>query len=396
MELFDVIFSIAISLILAGIIFVALRTKLKLTEKVGLIEDAEKFIKTVVYVSLSSLILSILSILILFVILDYTGPNELYLWWLGISLFVFLISDLSINSIPQVYIETMVKECNKENCSNKEMRKERTDIQWKFDELLGGGLPLGYICLITGPPGVGISILSFEILYNGFRMRNQRGLFISMNEAISQLHGRLNSVWGRIDTIQEVPIKEIRGDSPPYPYINWKRIFWGQKKNVFSWKYPIYKILREHDDHSDLKRVVIDLPPFFEDVPKEQIIDFFDTLSKIAYGLDLLVVVTSRTSDSSLEQLTPIVINLNKKILHDGRAFSSLSIKKNVGFPTSPLEYEFEIRGLELEKRNLAYKLKGLLFDERKGYEPFNEPIPGIWIFETSFKVGEKLHEKME
>jgi KaiC/GvpD/RAD55 family RecA-like ATPase len=393
MDLFDIIFSIVISFILAGIIFVALRTKL--SEKIGFIENNEKFIKTVVYLSLFSLIISILSLFVIFLdFWDYLGPNELYLWWLGISLSAFLISNLSINLIPRVYIRTMVKECNKEKCYNKEMRRERTDIQWKFDELLGGGLPLGYICLITGPPGVGISILSFEILYNGFRMRNQRGLFISMNETISQLSGRLNSVWGRIDTIQEVPIKEIRGDSPPYPYINWKRIFW-RKKNFFTWEYPIYKILREHDNHSDLKRVVIDLPPFFEDIPKEQIIDFFDTLSKIAYGLDLLVVVTSRTRDSSLEQLTPIVINLNKKILHDGRAISSLSIKKNVGFPTSPLEYEFEIRGLELEKRNLAYKLKGLLFNERKGYEPFNEPIPGIWIFETSFKVGEKLHEKM-
>lgn len=124
------------------------------------------------------------------------------------------------------------------------------------------------------------------------------------------------------------------------------------------------------------------------DIPKKQIISFFDTLSKIAYGLDLLVVVTCQTHESSLEPLAPVVINLDRKFLSDGRAVSTIAIKKNVGSPPSPSEYEFEIRGFELE-RDFSYKLKGLKCEGEDDYKPYDKPIPGIWIFETSFKVGE-------
>lgn len=126
--------------------------------------------------------------------------------------------------------------------------------------------------------------------------------------------------------------------------------------------------------------------PFPNEIPKKQIIKFFDALSKIACGL--LVVVTCRTRETLLEQLSPVVINLNRKFLPDGRVLSVLTIEKNFGFPSSPSEYEFEIRGCELYK-NLPYKLEGLIFDEvKKEYMYPKDPIPGVWIFETSFKVG--------
>lgn len=363
------------SVIVPVVSFVIFRSKL--TEKIDFIVEHQNGIKILIYLTLfTSLLFAFLTLL-----------DPWFLVGFIMSLLLFSIAYLSINFIPHEYIRTKVKEYSE--CTPKEMKKERTDIQWKFDELLGGGMPSGHICLITGPPGVGITILSFEILYNGLKMRDQRGLFISMNETITQLRGRLSTVWSETDKIQAIRFEEVMGDTPPYPYINWKRIF-GLKIRTFSWEYPIYIILREHDNHPELKRIVIDLPPFFEEISREQIINFFDTLSKIAYGLDLLVVVTCRTCESSLEQLAPIVINLNRKFFNDGRAVSTLSILKNVGFPSSPSEYEFEIRGHELGK-NLGYKLEGLRFEEKENrYKPYNKPIPGIWIFETSFKVGEK------
>lgn len=380
MEVWGYALGLISSIIISCVLFVASRSKL--TEKIDFIEDKQKIIKIIVFISLFSSIL--------FAILYYFIPNSVLLLSLFISVPAFLISELSINSIPQVYIRTKVKGCNKEE-RPKELEKEKTDIQWKFDDLLGGGLPLGHICMVTGPPGVGVTILGFEILYNGANLRNQKGLFLTMNESKAVLTNRLNTVWKDVDKSSKFRFEEIEVNIPPYPSINWKSIF-GRKTPLFSWKYPIYVILREKDKNKELKRVIINLPAFFEEIPKEQIINFFDTLSKIAYEYELLVVVTCLTCESSLEQLAPIVINLDREFQNDGRAISSLLIKKNVGFPSSPTKYEFEIRGLELEN-NLKYKLQGLVFDEIEGkYRPESKLIPGIWIFETSFKVGEKLH----
>ncbi|MDI6811146.1 MAG: ATPase domain-containing protein [archaeon] len=210
--------------------FILLRAKL--TEKIQFIEDNQDKIKGLIIIfSMASLI----SVFLFY----FTQLNILLLGFV-ISILISSTAYLSINYTPIEYIKTKIREYSSENI--KEFRKVITNIQWKFDKVLGGGLPSGHICLITGPPGIGITILSYEILYNGFKISSENGLFVSMNEYRLQLINRLNAIWRETDKISGIQIEEVKGDSPPYPHINWKRLS-KQKVPLFSWEAPIYVIL---------------------------------------------------------------------------------------------------------------------------------------------------------
>ena len=51
-----------------------------------------------------------------------------------------------------------------------------------LDELIEGGFPEGSSILVSGGPGVGKSILSLEYLYNGAKIYNEPGIYITLEE----------------------------------------------------------------------------------------------------------------------------------------------------------------------------------------------------------------------
>jgi len=57
-----------------------------------------------------------------------------------------------------------------------------------LDELLGGGIPRGSSVLVTGTPGSAKTIFSLQFLVNGVIKYGERGIFISIEESIEQLH----------------------------------------------------------------------------------------------------------------------------------------------------------------------------------------------------------------
>lgn len=56
-----------------------------------------------------------------------------------------------------------------------------------FDELIEGGIPLGYNVLLSGSPGTGKTIFGIEFLKNGAVKFNEPGLFITFEETPENL-----------------------------------------------------------------------------------------------------------------------------------------------------------------------------------------------------------------
>ncbi|MBW1919804.1 MAG: DUF2075 domain-containing protein [Deltaproteobacteria bacterium] len=65
------------------------------------------------------------------------------------------------------------------------MKKISTGISG-LDEMLNGGVPKKRICLVTGGPGVGKTILGLQFLVNGAH-QNEIGLFVSLEENPSHI-----------------------------------------------------------------------------------------------------------------------------------------------------------------------------------------------------------------
>lgn len=56
-----------------------------------------------------------------------------------------------------------------------------------LDELIEGGLPKGRITLVTGPSGSGKTTLGMQFLYNGITISGENGLFVTLEEEVSDL-----------------------------------------------------------------------------------------------------------------------------------------------------------------------------------------------------------------
>ncbi len=54
----------------------------------------------------------------------------------------------------------------------------------QLDQLLGGGFPKGAVILLAGASGTGKTILSFEWLFNGAKMLDENGIYITLTEPL--------------------------------------------------------------------------------------------------------------------------------------------------------------------------------------------------------------------
>ena len=61
------------------------------------------------------------------------------------------------------------------------MERKRTGIKG-FDEIIDGGFIANTVNLITGPAGSGKSLFGMQFIYNGIRMYDETGIFITLEE----------------------------------------------------------------------------------------------------------------------------------------------------------------------------------------------------------------------
>jgi circadian clock protein KaiC len=65
------------------------------------------------------------------------------------------------------------------------VKRKKTGIPG-FDELIEGGIPEGFVVVVTGPPGTGKTTLSLQFLFEGVK-NNERCIFFSFEENAEQL-----------------------------------------------------------------------------------------------------------------------------------------------------------------------------------------------------------------
>src|SRR6202011_5830700 len=61
-----------------------------------------------------------------------------------------------------------------------------------FDEILNGGLPIGYMYLISGNAGAGKTTLALQFLMEG-RARGERVLYLTLSETLKEIEALARS-----------------------------------------------------------------------------------------------------------------------------------------------------------------------------------------------------------
>lgn len=92
-----------------------------------------------------------------------------------------------------------------------------------LDQIIEGGLPKGRSILITGTAGSGKSTLGVQFLYNGARLYDENGIFVTLQEEISDIKADMSrygwdlqklSSEGKLALIQSPTPFEIGGETP--------------------------------------------------------------------------------------------------------------------------------------------------------------------------------------
>ena len=110
-----------------------------------------------------------------------------------------------------------------------------------FDEILGGGIPVGSIIYISGSPGTGKSILSTQFLIGGIN-RGEVGLYLTMEEPREKFVSHMERVGWNIRAYEDSN-QMIIIDYPPH-----------EVDQLTSPSNPLLEIIKDYN----VSRVVID------------------------------------------------------------------------------------------------------------------------------------------
>jgi KaiC/GvpD/RAD55 family RecA-like ATPase len=141
-----------------------------------------------------------------------------------------------------------------------------------LDEILNGGIVTNSATLVSGNPGAGKSILGLQYIYNGVKLFDERGIYLSFEENESDIQEAAESI-GFDDWAEYVD----RGDIKVYD----KQVL--LRKNDFS---ASLDILLDDIQGEDYQRLVLDsltmFQLFFEDDQEKRtyLLKFTDILRK--------------------------------------------------------------------------------------------------------------------
>jgi circadian clock protein KaiC len=156
-----------------------------------------------------------------------------------------------------------------------------------LDKMLNGGLPRGRCILVCGGPGSGKTILSMQFLLHGAVQLDEPGLYVSLDEDISQLREEVASFgWdleklekkGKLAVVDASPIRHIPAEVKVGD-------LWVGKRNFSS--VSLVEIIKKNVEKIKAKRIVIDpitaLTFLYQDVSERRtaILDLFETLTNL-------------------------------------------------------------------------------------------------------------------
>jgi KaiC/GvpD/RAD55 family RecA-like ATPase len=111
------------------------------------------------------------------------------------------------------------------------MNEERIKTFIKgLDENMEGGIPKGYVVLLTGMPGSMKSSVGFNILYNNAKQKNTKGIYISLEQGRDSLLEQMNRLHMPVaemeNLVSVVDIGYLRLNSEGMEYgDSWNSVF---------------------------------------------------------------------------------------------------------------------------------------------------------------------------
>jgi len=256
------------------------------------------------------------------------------------------------------------------------MKKIPTGIDG-LDKMLNGGLPSSRCILVCGGPGSGKTILSTQFLCYGAVRRGEPGLYVSLDEDVSQLKEEMAGFgWdleklekkGKLAIVDASPIRHIPGEIKIGDLWVGKRDF-----SLVS----LIEVIKKNAKEINAKRIVIDpitaLTFQYSDVSERRtaILDFFEALTNL--GTSNLVTTELRSVTLEREIRAEEFLAQGVILLH---VFVS--------------EREI-VRGIQIEK------MRGINHDNQirpykiteNGIEVFpqEEPLVGIHIAASALQI---------
>jgi KaiC/GvpD/RAD55 family RecA-like ATPase len=160
-----------------------------------------------------------------------------------------------------------------------------------LDERLDGGIPAGYIVLVSGPAGSLKSSFAYRIMYHEALERKAKGLYVSMEQSKDSLSRQVESLGlepEKAKSLRVVDMRELR------------RTFKGTE-GAFDWLPALGSQLRRYKEEVGCDLIAVDslnalyaLTELRE--PRRQIFDFFENLRDIG-ATTFLVAETPRERD---------------------------------------------------------------------------------------------------
>jgi circadian clock protein KaiC len=108
-----------------------------------------------------------------------------------------------------------------------------------LDEILGGGLPVGHVVLLSGLPGTMKSTLSYAILHRNARERGAKCLYVSLEQTRKSLEEQMTSmgfdveaVRGDVHILDVGTIQKEIGKSATKPWMEFLRRTLTTRKDI--------------------------------------------------------------------------------------------------------------------------------------------------------------------
>ncbi|MCH9612088.1 MAG: Circadian clock protein kinase KaiC [Chlamydiia bacterium] len=252
--------------------------------------------------------------------------------------------------------------------SNKQLHLQPTGIS-ELDTMLNGGLPVGATILLKGTAGTGKTILASQWLFNGYKLYNEPGMFISLTESIAKYIRNVETFEFYDPSIlnpSEVHMSDLR-EVMREKKLDGKPLSWEECRELID-------LICHMVETIGAKRVVLDsITGLLLHIHTDEMIRFFIfELGKGLGNLDATVILTSEVSDSPDQNyrvedfISDGIISLYQRVSCEDHPQRRLKVVKmrGVEFDEYPTSLQIQKEGIRLFPRERSV-LKSLATYDR-------------------------------